>query len=71
LHVFNPSASVEDFTHSDAGSEKLDAICMQFIAIGESLKKVDAITSQSLLSKYPQIDWKTGETGKKNSGGKG
>gem|GEM_PF-4855842 len=32
---------------------------MQLIAIGESLKKLDAITSQSLLSKYPQIEWKS------------
>ncbi len=58
LARFQPIRSVEDFTHSDTGKEKLDAICMQLIAIGESLKKLDAITSQSLLSKYPQIDWK-------------
>jgi uncharacterized protein with HEPN domain len=58
LARFQPISSVEDFTHSDSGKEKLDAICMQLIAIGESLKKLDAITSQSLLSKYPQIDWK-------------
>jgi uncharacterized protein with HEPN domain len=38
--------------------EKLDAICMQLIAIGESLKKVDTITGGSLLSKYSAIDWK-------------
>ncbi len=58
LARFQPISSVEDFTHSDAGREKLDAICMQLIAIGESLKKLDAVTSQALLSKYPQIDWK-------------
>jgi uncharacterized protein with HEPN domain len=58
LARFQPISSVEDFTHSDIGKEKLDAICMQLIAIGESLKKLDAITSQSLLSKYPQVDWK-------------
>ena len=58
LARFQPISSAEDFTHSDTGKEKLDAICMQLIAIGESLKKLDVITSQSLLSKYPQIDWK-------------
>lgn len=34
--------SVSDFTDSDYGTEKLDSICMQLIAIGESLKKLIA-----------------------------
>ena len=38
--------------------EKLDSICMQLIAIGESLKNIDKITNKKLLEKYPQIDWK-------------
>ena len=38
--------------------EKLDAVCMLLIAIGESLKKLDEITNGTLLPKYPQIDWK-------------
>jgi hypothetical protein len=38
LARFQPISSVEDFTHSDTGKEKLDAICKQLIAIGESLK---------------------------------
>ncbi len=36
----------------------LDAICMLIIAIGESLKNLDKITNNSLLSQYPQVDWK-------------
>lgn len=40
LRRFEPIKSPEDLTSSDAGMEKLDAICMQLIAIGESLKKV-------------------------------
>ena len=39
LERFQPISKVQDFTHSEAGKEKLDAICMQLIAIGESLKK--------------------------------
>jgi hypothetical protein len=35
---FVPVTSPNDFISSDAGMEKLDAICMQLIAIGESLK---------------------------------
>ena len=53
-----PIKSVEDFTGSSAGMEKLDSICMLFMAIGEALKKVDKITGGSLLSQYPEIDWK-------------
>lgn len=38
--------------------EKLDSICMQLIALGESLKNLDKISGGELLEKYPQIDWK-------------
>ena len=38
--------------------EKLDAICMQLIAIGESLKNLDKVTGGNLLGLYPQVDWK-------------
>jgi uncharacterized protein with HEPN domain len=50
--------SAKDFTGSVAGMEKLDSICMLFMAVGEALKKVDKITGGTLLSKYPEIDWK-------------
>lgn len=58
LDRFEPINKVEDFTSSSAGAEKLDAICMQLIAIGESLKRLDKITNGELLEKYPEIDWK-------------
>ncbi len=58
LKRFKPIQSPEDFTETDAGLEKLDAICMQLIAIGESLKNLDKITDKSLLSGYDQVDWK-------------
>lgn len=58
MERFRPIRSVEDFTGSPAGMEKLDAICMQLIAIGESLKKVDTITDGRLLPHYPAVDWK-------------
>jgi uncharacterized protein with HEPN domain len=50
--------SADDFTGSPAGSEKLDSICMLFMAIGEALKNIDKITGGALLSQYPEIDWK-------------
>ena len=55
---FEPIQSVNDFTDTEAGMEKLDSICMQLIAIGEALKNLDKITTDALLPKYPQIDWK-------------
>jgi len=50
--------SVDDFTGSAAGTEKLDSVCMLFMAIGDALKNIDKITMGSLLSQYPEIDWK-------------
>jgi uncharacterized protein with HEPN domain len=50
--------SADDFTGSPAGMEKLDSICMLFMAVGEALKNLDKITAGTLLSRYPEIDWK-------------
>jgi uncharacterized protein with HEPN domain len=50
--------SIDYFLDSPAGLEKLDSICMQLIAIGESLKNIDKITDKTLLEQYPQVDWK-------------
>ena len=50
--------SVNDFTYTPAGMEKLDSVCMLFMAIGDALKKIDKITAGKLLSKHPEIDWK-------------
>jgi len=50
--------SLNDFTYTAAGMEKMDAICMMLIVIGESLKNLDKVTGKNLLSQYPNIDWK-------------
>ena len=49
---------VDDFTGSPAGTEKLDSVCMLFMAIGDALKKIDKITEEKLFSQHPGIDWK-------------
>lgn len=59
---FKPVDNVDYFTDSPEGKEKLDGICMQLIAIGESLKKIDKLTDKKLLQEYAQIDW-TGAKG--------
>lgn len=48
----------DDFLASDEGLDKLDAICMMLIAIGENLKNLDKITGGTLLTRYSEVDWK-------------
>ena len=55
---FEPITSPADFVVSEEGLEKLDAISMQLIALGENVKNLDKVTGGSLLSRYPQIEWK-------------
>lgn len=55
---FASITSPEDFVVSEEGLEKLDAICMQLITIGENVKNLDKVTKGELLPRYPQIEWK-------------
>ncbi len=50
--------SVGHFTDSEWGMEKLDSICMLFIAVGEAIKNIDKMTNGNLHTAYPEIDWK-------------
>ena len=56
---FTPVDSISFFLDSEEGLEKLDAICMQLIAVGESLKNLDKTAGPEFLDGYPQIDWKS------------
>ena len=58
LTRFEPISNVDDFTNTPEGMEKLDAVCLPIIAIGESLKQIDKLTDNELLSQYPKVDWK-------------
>lgn len=62
LHrIARRSASIhspEEFTCGDDNLDKLDAIAMMLIAIGESFRKIDLETAGQLLTKYPEIDWR-------------
>lgn len=57
LKRFSAIKKPDDFTNSNEGLEKLDSICMQLIAIGESLKQIDKISGKELLKKYSEIEW--------------
>jgi uncharacterized protein with HEPN domain len=37
---------------------RLDAICMNLIALGETVKGLDKLTAGELLLNYPEIYWK-------------
>ena len=37
---------------------RLDAICMNLIALGESVKGLDKLTNGQLLKRYPEVYWK-------------
>jgi len=55
---FKEINTAADFIETDRGLEKLDAICMQLINIGEALKQFDKITEKELLQKYPERECK-------------
>ena len=49
LKRFQSIDTADDFLSSDDGLLRLDGICMQLIAIGESVKNLDKVTSGILL----------------------
>ena len=49
---------VNDFLCSPEGMLRLDALCMNLIALGESVKNLDNITNGELLTLYPETYWK-------------
>ena len=54
---FNGIQEAEDFLVSDEGVDRLDAICMMLIAVGEAFKQIDRKTGGQLLPRYPEVDW--------------
>ncbi len=60
VKIHTRSAGIESasfFTDSPAGMEKLDGLCMLFMAVGEGIKNVDKMSEGGLLRRYPSIDW--------------
>jgi uncharacterized protein with HEPN domain len=43
---------------SEAGQDALDVICMQFMAVGEGLKRFDRHWPGVLANQFPEVDWK-------------
>lgn len=40
------------------GQDRLDVICMQFLAAGEALKRLEKLEPGLLATSFPDIDWK-------------
>ncbi len=47
-----------DFTATEDGIDRMDAICMILIAVGEEFKAVDRKTDGKLLGRYPGVNWR-------------
>lgn len=45
------------FANSEEGRDRLDAICMILIAVGEAFKQIDRVTKGEFLANYPDVDW--------------
>jgi uncharacterized protein with HEPN domain len=54
----NVVKSPDDFLRSSGGMMRLDAICMNLIALGETVKGLDKQTNGQLLKNYPDVYWR-------------
>ena len=54
----NVVKSPDDFLRSSGGMMRLDAICMNLIALGETVKGLDKQTNAQLLKNYPDVYWR-------------
>ncbi|MHB1461686.1 MAG: HepT-like ribonuclease domain-containing protein [Armatimonadota bacterium] len=55
---FGSIRTPDDFLKSDDGIDRLDAIAMMLIVLGESVKNLDKATDGTLLPQFPEVDWK-------------
>ncbi len=61
IQRFKPIKKLGHFTDSPSGMEKLDAICMQLIVIGESLKSFEKITNKAISGyRMEESNWTKG-----------
>ncbi|MBA3027984.1 MAG: DUF86 domain-containing protein [Desulfobacteraceae bacterium] len=54
---FSDISTANDFVDNDEGLDRLDAISMMLIAVGENFKKIDKITRGEFLAGFPEIQW--------------
>lgn len=59
--IIDNSAGIIDSQYymlSPEGMERLESTCMLLLAIGESIKGIDKMTSGQLFRNYPEVDWR-------------
>ena len=54
---FTGIISYEDFICNDHGLDRLDAIAMMLVAIGENINKLDKMIDKEIFERHPDIDW--------------
>ena len=42
----------------EAGQDLLDVICMQFLAVGEAIKRLDRLMDGTLAGQFTEVDWR-------------
>lgn len=53
-----PLLATPSLLDSEEGQDLLDIICMQFLAAGEALKRLEKLEPGLLDARFPGIDWK-------------
>jgi len=53
-----PLLATPSLLDSEEGQDLLDIICMQFLAAGEALKRLEKLEPGLLAARFPGIDWK-------------
>ena len=54
----SPLLANPDLLDREEGQDLLDVICMQFLAAGEALKRLEKLQPGLLATSFPDIDWK-------------
>lgn len=54
---FTGIRSPDDFICDDHGLDRLDAIAMMLVAIGENLQRLDKLIDKNLFEQYSNVDW--------------
>ena len=58
LQRMTPVQTEADLQDSEAGRLLLDAVCMQYLALGEAVKQLDKLMGNTLQDQIPEQDWK-------------
>ena len=53
-----PLLNDPNLLEQEEGQDLLDVICMQFLAAGEALKRLEKLRPGLLAASFPEIDWK-------------